>query len=156
VSIVSADGPRHPTVGPVRCRCTIRPVTDLLLATDADRILDEVEAAVGGTHVIHRVRAGADVVTATEIVDPDLVILDLQIGNMGGGAASLALRQEEGAGRLDRRPILLLLDREADVFLAKHTGADDWMIKPIDTFALIAKIESLLADEAVSEVPAEG
>jgi len=124
-------------------------VTDILLATDADQVLDEIEAAVGGTHIIHRVRTGEEVVPATSAVDPDLVILDLQIGNMGGGAASLALRQEEGAGRLDRRPILLLLDREADEFLARHTGADDWIVKPLDAFSLLRRIEAALADEGV-------
>jgi len=125
------------------------------LATDSDRILDEVEAAVGGTHLIHRIRAGAEVVAATNEIDPDLVVLDLQIGNMGGGAACLALRQEEGAGRLERRPILLLLDREADVFLANHTGADEWAIKPLDAFSLLAKIETSLTNEGVVESQGE-
>ncbi len=131
-------------------------MTGILLATDADSILDEVEAAVGGTHLLHRVRAGADVITATKAVDPDLVILDLQIGNMGGGATSLALRQEEGAHRLDPRPILLLLDREADAFLAKHTGADDWIVKPLDPFALLRKIESVLAEARTTKATVEG
>lgn len=154
--MVSVRGPHRPIVVPVTATCTIRTVTGILLATDDDGILDEFEAAVAGMHMIHRVRAGVDVVAATSEVDPDLVILDLQIGNMGGGAASLALRQEEGAGRLERRPILLLLDREADVFLAKHTGADDWVIKPLDPFSLIGRIESALAGEGVFEASTEG
>ena len=51
---------------------------------------------------------------------------------MGGMAACLAIRQEEDMGRLARRPVLLLLDREADEFLARHSSADDWLLKPID------------------------
>ncbi len=144
-----------PDRGPRTAPVYDRRVTDILLATDADSILDQVEAAVAGTHLIHRIRAGADVVEATGLVDPDLVILDLQIGNMGGGAACLALRQEEGAGRLEERPILMLLDREADIFLANHTGADDWVVKPLDAFGLLAKIESALTQEGLLEAPSE-
>ena len=65
---------------------------------------------------------------------PDLVVLDLQIGNMGGIAACLHLRHEAGAGRLPDVPVLMLLDRQADVFLAKRSGADGWVVKPLDAF----------------------
>jgi hypothetical protein len=30
----------------------------------------------------------------------------------------------------------MLLDRDADVFLARRSDADGWMIKPIDAFRL--------------------
>jgi two-component system nitrate/nitrite response regulator NarL len=33
-------------------------------------------------------------------------------------------------------PILMLLDREADVFLARRSEADGWLIKPVDAFRL--------------------
>ena len=72
---------------------------DVLLVTDADWIADECEAALGGPHVVHRIRRGADVLPAIDQVDPALVLLDLQIGNMGGMAACLAIRQEEGVGQ---------------------------------------------------------
>lgn len=65
---------------------------DILLATDSDSLTDEIEAALGGTHLLHRVRAGVDVVPAVGQVDPSLVLLDLQIGNMGGVAACKAVR----------------------------------------------------------------
>lgn len=129
-------------------------MADILLATDADHLLDEVDAALAGTHVVHRIRRGADVLAAVETVDPDLVLLDLQIGNMGGVAASLALRQEEDMGRLERRPVLLLCDRAADVWLARHSGADGWLIKPLDALRLAAAVEGALAGEARREEPA--
>ena len=31
---------------------------------------------------------------------------------------------------------LMLLDRQADVFLAKRSGADGWVVKPLDAFTL--------------------
>ena len=119
---------------------------DLLLATDADWIARECDAALSGEHTVHRVRHGAEVIVAVEQLDPSLVVLDLQIGNMGGMAACLAIRQEEDMGRLARRPVLLLLDREADEFLARHSSADDWLLKPIDPMRLAKTVRQALAD----------
>ena len=120
-------------------------MSDILLATDADWLVDDIEAAVGGTHLIHRVSNGADVVPAIAGINPDLVLLDFQIGNMGGVAACLAVRQEEEAGRLDPSVIYLLLDREADVFLAGRAAPDGWLIKPLDAFSTLRTINKALA-----------
>ena len=125
-------------------------MTDILLATDADWLVDDVEAALGGAHLIHRVRAGADVVPAIREVDPALVLLDLQIGNMGGVAACMAVKQRVTMGDLDDRPVLLLLDREVDVFLAKEADADGWLIKPLDAFRTLRAVEAALSGDAVT------
>ena len=64
---------------------------------------------------------------------PDIAILDLQIGSMGGMAVTMALRLDESAGDLlPRVPVLMLLDRAADLHLAKRSDADGWLIKPLD------------------------
>jgi DNA-binding response OmpR family regulator len=100
----------------------------ILLATDADWIYDEVDAALAGPdHTVARVRAGADVLGAIDEISPDLVILDLQIGNMGGMAACMSIRHEETADRIPITAVLMLLDREADVFLAERCEADGWL-----------------------------
>jgi DNA-binding response OmpR family regulator len=116
----------------------------VLVATDADSILDAIDAALGGTYTVYRVRKGADVRSAVAEVDPDVVLLDLQIGNMGGIAACLDLRLEERAGRLDERSILILLDRDADIFLARRAEADGWLIKPLDAFRLRRAVAAVL------------
>ena len=120
-------------------------MSDILLATDADWLVDDIEAAIGGAHLIHRVWRGADVVGAIAQINPDLVLLDFQIGNMGGVAACLAVRQEEEAGRLEPSVIYLLLDREADVFLATQAAPDGWLIKPLNAFNTLRTIEKALA-----------
>jgi len=122
-------------------------VTNILLATDSDALADEIEAAVAGTHILHRVRAGVDVVPAVEQVDPALVMLDLQIGNMGGVAACIAVRQREEVGDIDEQQIILLLDRDVDVFIAQEAGADSWLIKPLEPFATLRAIEAALSEE---------
>jgi DNA-binding response OmpR family regulator len=127
-------------------------VTDVLLATDSDVLVAEVHAALGDADTtIRLVRAGADVRDAVATQAPDLLVLDLQIGNMGGVATSLDLRLESDMGRLPRVPILLLLDRSADVFLAERSLADRWLIKPLDALSLGQAARDLLR-EATTEM----
>lgn len=117
----------------------------VLLATDADEIFEEVDAALADSSTsVARVRAGRDVLPAVRQLSPELVILDLQIGNMGGVATALALRNEQGAGRLDDVNILMLLDRTADVFLARRADADGWLIKPVDPLRLMRAATAVL------------
>ena len=94
-----------------------------------------------------------------EAKKPDLVILDMQIGSMGGIATCIAIRQEEGADRIGIVAVALLLDREADVFLAQQADADGWLIKPLDSLRLRKLSKHLLAGEdyyegVVAEAPA--
>ena len=124
----------------------------VLVATDADWVFDEVEAALAEEDTsVDRVNAGRDVLDTVADLDPDLVALDLQIGNMGGMASCMSLRLEEGAGRLRHRPVLMLLDRSDDVFLAKRSNAEGWIIKPLDAFRLRKAATALLAGDTYQE-----
>jgi DNA-binding response OmpR family regulator len=121
-------------------------VPDVLIATDADWVHDEVEAAlVDDDTTVRRIRRGVEVRGAVADLQPDLVVLDLQIGQMGGIAASLDLRLEESGGRLDHVPVLILLDRQADIHLARRAGAEGWLVKPLDAFRVRRAALDLLA-----------
>lgn len=127
-------------------------MTEVLIATDADAVFDEVEAALADESTkVARVRTGKDVGPAVAESTPDLVVLDLQIGNMGGIAVCLHLRNESGEGRLPEVPVLLLLDRAADVQLARRSGAEGWVVKPLDAFRLRRAATSILAGEPSPE-----
>ncbi|HET9609651.1 MAG TPA: response regulator [Acidimicrobiales bacterium] len=125
---------------------------DVLIATDADWIFADVDAALSDeeTRVV-RVRRGRDVSAAARHVEPDLIVLDLQIGNMGGIATALNLEQEFDAGTTPEAPILLLLDRPADVPLARRWGVDGWLVKPLDSFRLRRAARALLAGDTYHE-----
>jgi DNA-binding response OmpR family regulator len=124
----------------------------VLLATDADWVFDEVDAALSTDDVsVHRVKRGADVLPALRELDTDLVILDLQIGNMGGMAVCMDIRNEEGADRLPITAVLMLLDRGADVFLAKRAEADGWVFKPLDAFRLRQAASTLMTGDSWHE-----
>ena len=124
----------------------------MLIATDADEVFEEVDAALAGpSTTVARVTAGEVVQAAVREIEPDLVVLDLQIGNMGGMATCINLRLEEGAERLPPQRVLMLLDRPADVFLAKRSGADGWLIKPIDALRLRRATETVLEGGTYTE-----
>src|SRR5260370_30251218 len=105
----------------------------VLVVAEARWVRDQVRAALvaPGQEVIEVTR-GQDVRGSVAEHEPDLVVLDLQIGNMGGIAVAIDLHLEESGGRLPHVPILLLLDREADRFLAKRAAAEAVLVKPAD------------------------
>jgi DNA-binding response OmpR family regulator len=109
----------------------------VILATDADWLVDEVVAALGDSDTSFTVcREGRLVAGLVKERTPDLVILDMQIGTMGGIAVTMDLRLDESAGTLPHVPIMILLDRDVDVHLARRSGSDGWLIKPLDSLRL--------------------
>ncbi len=125
---------------------------DVLIATDADWIFDDVDAALSDENTgVFRVRRGRDVSAAVRKVQPDLIVLDLQIGNMGGIATALNLEQEFEEGSTPDAPILLLLDRPADVPLARRWAVDGWLVKPLDSFRLRRAAKALRAGDSYEE-----
>ena len=122
-----------------------RNVTQVLLATDSDSVHNAVDAALGGdTLEISRVRAGVEVLDAVREQEPDVVICDLQIGNMGGMATCLDLRLEAEMGRAPETRVLMLLDREADVYLARQARSDGWLVKPLDAVSVQRAVAAVL------------
>ena len=121
-------------------------MTTILVAADAKWVRDQVRAAfVGPGQEVIEVTRGQDVRTTFADVDPDLVVLDLQIGNMGGVAVAIDLRLEESGGRLPRARILLLLDRRDDAFIARRADVDLTLVKPVDAGVLRRAAAPLLA-----------
>jgi DNA-binding response OmpR family regulator len=90
------------------------------------------------------VTSGPEVVAYVTNEAPDLVIVDMQMGNMGGMAVCLELRLEASYGKLEHVPVLMLLDRRPDVFMARRSGAEGWVVKPLDPIRLRKAITSLL------------
>src|SRR5215210_2791685 len=120
----------------------------ILVAADADWVHDDVRASlVGPGYEVLEVRDGMAVSGFVARERPDLAIVDLQIGNMGGFAVARDLRLEQSAGRAPHVPILLLLDRAADVFLARRAHVDAWLVKPFDPGTLRRTVRRLLAGE---------
>jgi CheY-like chemotaxis protein len=129
-------------------------VAHYLVATDAGWILDQVQAALGGPDTIWTVcHSGKEVrgAVARAATPVAAALLDLQIGTMGGIAVTLDLRLEESGGRLPHVPVIMLLDRSADIFLAQRSAAEGWLIKPLDTIRLRRAVRKVLAGELYHE-----
>jgi DNA-binding NarL/FixJ family response regulator len=117
----------------------------VVLVSDARTILDELAAVVDdGENEIVELLSGQEVRGFVATDPPDLVIADSQIQNMGGIAVCLDLKLEESGGRIPHVPVLLLLDRRADVFLAKRSGAEGYLVKPLDPVRLRHAVATLV------------
>ena len=82
---------------------------------------------------------------------PDIAILDMQVGSMGGMAITMDLRLDNSSGALPNVPILMLLDREADVHMARRSGANGWIIKPLDALRLRKAVNAVVAGGCYAE-----
>jgi DNA-binding response OmpR family regulator len=109
----------------------------ILIVSDSESVLEELRSALEDDETeIGELRAGEDVRLAVEQDPPDLVITDLQVGNMGGMAICLDLHLEESGGRIPHVPVVILLDRRADVFLARRSASEGWLVKPLDAIRI--------------------
>jgi CheY-like chemotaxis protein len=124
-------------------------MTTILVAAEAKWVRDQVRSAfVGPGQEVVEVTRGQDVRAKVAELEPDLVVLDLQIGNMGGVAVAIDLRLEESGGRLPHARILLLLDRRDDAFIARRADVDLTLVKPVDAGVLRRAAAPLLAAAA--------
>ena len=131
----------------------------ILVASDAPSVRREVAAVTAGPDTtVEQADSGPAVLRAVAADPPDLVVVDMQMGNMGGMAVCLELRLRETYLDVDHVPVLMLLDRRPDVFLARRSGAEGWLVKPLDPLRLRRATSALLEggvylDESYQPVP---
>ncbi len=93
-----------------------------------------------------------DPATTQELLDaeqPDALVIDLQVASMGGMAIARELHQQAALNEVESVPVVLLLDRSADSFLAKRAGVAGWVTKPFTAHDLRSAV-----DKAISEATA--
>ncbi|MDQ3953884.1 MAG: hypothetical protein M3279_13130 [Actinomycetota bacterium] len=76
---------------------------------------------------------------------PAVLVVDLLAGSAGGYALGSDMAQDR---RLETVPMLMLIERHQDEWLARHAGADAIRTKPIDTADLVAGALDLVGDDA--------
>lgn len=118
----------------------------IIVASDAPSVRSEILAVIeGSANEVRQVSSGPEVLSEVARDAPDLVIVDMQMGNMGAMAVCLDLRLEESYGALPHVSVLMLLDRRADVFLARRSGAEGWLVKPLDPIRIRRAAAALLS-----------
>jgi DNA-binding response OmpR family regulator len=100
-----------------------------LIVADSEWVTNDVAAALAVDQweltVLSDPREAVEMVAGLR---PDVVIVDMQVGSMGGMAVIRAVRGGVPAGSLPR--LVLLLDRSADKFIARRALADAAVLKP--------------------------
>jgi DNA-binding response OmpR family regulator len=110
-------------------------MTTVLLVADSEWVVNDVRGALGfGAWELSVLDDPREAVTRVEETSPDTVLVDLQVASMGGMAV---VRDIRAVLDPEERPrLVLMLDREADEFLARRAGADAWVVKPFSTHQL--------------------
>lgn len=103
----------------------------VLLIADSDWVRNDVTGALdSATRSVVGISDPHEGISAGATHNPTAYIVDMQVASMGGMATTRTLRAAMASGKIERAEIILLLDRSADEFLAKRSGASGWVIKP--------------------------
>jgi len=86
----------------------------------------------------------ATVATTVATGQVDAVVMDLQVAAMGGMAVTRSVRENSTVRGADPIPVILLLDRAADTFLAGRSGAAAWVVKPFTAHQLRDAVEGAI------------
>ncbi|QIE27334.1 Transcriptional regulatory protein RstA (plasmid) [Caballeronia sp. SBC1] len=134
----------------------VSPKYNVLLIEDDDRLAQLIAEYLDGYEfAVTIVRRGDTAVAAVREHKPALVILDLMLPNMDGMEVCRRIRGFSSV------PVLILTAR-VDVFdqvAGLETGADDYVVKPIEPRVLVARARALLRRSQPAEevmTPAAG
>jgi DNA-binding response OmpR family regulator len=133
-------------------------VATLLLIADGPWVRNEVMAALADSSILLEETDPRRAATRVADDHPDAVIIDMQVGSMGGMAIVRELLDAAGLDHVPRTPTILLLDRSADVFLAGRAGADAFLEKPLVAEELRAALRNVVKPQqgAVTTADTEG
>lgn len=101
---------------------------------------------------VHCVHRGDEALAAFEQVRPTLVLLDLMLPGLSGLQICRSIRSQSAT------PIVILTAREDDLdhILGLESGADDYVIKPIQPPVLLARLRALQRRQAGEGSEREG
>jgi CheY-like chemotaxis protein len=127
-------------------------VHTVLVAADTAAVREQVARVLESDDLeIIEASSGPEAIELVKELEPDLVISDMQMGSMGGIAVCLELRLLASMDAILPPAFLLLLDRRADVFQARRSAAQGWVIKPLDPIRLRRAAKALLAGESYDD-----
>ena len=94
-------------------------------------------------YVIERAVDGAQALEKVPVFQPDVILLDYMMPKMNGLEVLRQLRADE---RFKSVPVILLTAKatQEDKVKGLDAGADDYVIKPFDSFELLARVRAML------------
>lgn len=90
----------------------------------------------------HTAADGPSAISRAIQIEPDLIVLDLMLPEIGGMEVMRILREDE---KLSSAIILLTSkSEESDRLVGLRRGADDYVVKPFSPAELVARVEAVL------------
>jgi CheY-like chemotaxis protein len=126
---------------------TLDEMATVLVASDAPTLRREIAAAIEGPDLeVLQAKTGQEALQMIRSMPdaPDLLIVDMQMGSMGAMAVALELSLEESYLDVEHISVLMLLDRRPDVFLARRSKVEGWLVKPLDPLRLRRATRALI------------
>lgn len=116
----------------------------VLVVDDQQDLLDLLEMSLEQHG--YRVRTalcGEEALRQLEKEPPDLILLDILLGDISGIQLTARLKNSEKTAAI---PIILLTakDTETDIIVGLSVGADDYITKPFSMQVLLARMEAVL------------
>lgn len=99
------------------------------------------------------VEAGYDgrvALATTRERSPDAVVVASSLGSMGGFAVSREIKTSADLGEIREPKVIVLLERQADTWLAGWSRCDAHMVKPVDPVEVFELVRSLLPEQTAT------
>jgi class 3 adenylate cyclase len=123
----------------------------ILIVDDEPFNLDLLEQELADQdYTVERANDGVEALAKVESFAPDVVLLDYMMPNMNGIEVVRRLRQDE---RFRSLPVILVTAKgsQEDKVRGLDAGADDYVVKPFDSFELGARVRSMLRIKRLHE-----
>jgi adenylate cyclase len=116
----------------------------ILIVDDEPFNLDLLEQELDEqNYTIERANDGAEALDKVPVFQPDLILLDYMMPKMNGLEVLRRLREDALYKRI---PVILLTAKatQEDKVRGLDAGADDYVIKPFDSFELLARVRAMM------------
>lgn len=114
----------------------------VVVVTDDDRVRDEATYGFPSEVEVVLCEDATDALPYLDEGPPSLVIVALRTGNSGGFALTRDMSQRND---LKGVPVMILLEREQDEWLARQSGAALFRTKPLNPGELVADALDLMS-----------
>jgi chemosensory pili system protein ChpA (sensor histidine kinase/response regulator) len=115
-------------------------ITSVLVVSDNPSVREELEYGFPAGVSVSLSHDARDASVWLRDRVPSVVVVDLQTGNAGGFGLA---RDMDADARLHDVPLVMLLDRVQDSWLAQQAGAEVILIKPATATDVLRRLESL-------------
>jgi DNA-binding response OmpR family regulator len=117
----------------------------VLVVSDDPRVGEEIDYGAPSHVKAEIVPDSRAAWSRLQLMTPAVVVVDIQTGSAGGYGLARDMRADR---RFSDTPILMLLERDQDGWLAKQAGASLWRTKPVEVSTLVGELLSLVRARA--------